>query len=233
MKPRIFGALIHSSDRYVSLMGSLMILLVAYPIMEGLGRLDLYGAVVVFQLVVGVYSIGDSKKHLLTAAGLCLPGLALHLVALFHPSRLILLIGDGTVAIFFIYVIIIVYRAVLSETDFDQNTIAGAVSVYLLLGIFWSVLYSMVSKLQPESFAFLHESGDFGYSSSGQFLYFSFVTLTTLGYGDISPDTTLSQTLAWMEAVAGQLFVAVTVATLVGIRVAHYRGEARDRRKAG
>ena len=232
MKPRVFGVLIHSSDRYVSLMGSLVILLVAYPIMVELGRLDLYGAVVVFQLVVGVYSIGDSKKHLWTAASLCLPGLALHLVALFHPSRLLLLIADGAVAIFFVYVIIIVYRAVLSETDFDQNTVAGAVSVYLLLGIFWSVLYSMVSKLQPESFASLPQPGDFSHSSSGQFLYFSFVTLTTLGYGDIAPDTTLSQTLAWMEAVAGQLFVAVTVATLVGIRVAHYRDEVRGKEKS-
>ena len=92
------------------------------------------------------------------------------------------------------------------------NTIYASLCVYLLLGIIWSILYVLAYLHTPEAFSNLH-------GTRGELVYYSFVTLTTLGYGDIAPLTALARTLAYMEAVAGQFYLAVLVAGLVGAYV--------------
>lgn len=229
--PSFLTALTDRHDRYLSLLVSLVALIIAYPIVSELGLLNLYGLLMAAQLIVAVYSIGNTKRHLWTAIGLCLPGLALHVFSFALPSRTAIVLADCAVTIFLGYVIVVVYRAVLRERDFDQNTLAGAISVYLLIGIFWSGLYSIAFLLQPESFAHIDIAdldGGARIGTSGRFLYFSFVTLTTLGYGDLLPETAIAETLAWTEAVVGQVYLAVTIATLVGIRVAHMQQKSNQ-----
>lgn len=92
----------------------------------------------------------------------------------------------------------------------------------MLLGVAWGLTYAMMNSVNPESFQIDHpvkqlgEQGDY----SGQvFIYYSFVTLTTVGYGDISPLSTPARTLAWVEAMTGQLYLAVLIAGLMGALV--------------
>ena len=231
--PSFFTALTDRHDRYLSLLVSLVALIIAYPIVSELELLHLYGLLMAAQLIVAVYSIGNTKRHLWTAIGLCLPGIVLHVVSFAQPSRISILLADTAVTIFLGYVIVVVYRAVLTERDFDQNTVAGAISVYLLLGVLGSGLYAVAFVLQPESFTHVDVAdldGGLRQGTTGRFLYFSFVTLTTLGYGDILPETPIAETLAWTEAVVGQVFLAVTIASLVGMRVAQHHDKEKKRR---
>ena len=124
-------------------------------------------------------------------------------------------------ALFLAYVAWIVLRAVLRSPQVTTQELFGALSVYLLLGMTWVFLYALC--LLSDAGALRFPQGQFeritDLAAHGvaiqDLTYFSFVTLSTLGYGDIVPVSPVARTLAWMEAVFGQLFLAVLVARLV------------------
>ncbi len=89
--------------------------------------------------------------------------------------------------------------------------IAGAVAIYLLLGLIWARLYQVVELVSPGAFRVPE-----GESVNGASLtYFSFVTLATLGYGDISPVNIVARDLAVLEAIMGQLYLVILISRLV------------------
>jgi voltage-gated potassium channel len=113
-----------------------------------------------------------------------------------------------------------------------RNAGLSAVFGYLLLGIIWMLLYTAVETATPGSFRIpLQDAGELSSVRSVRSMlgYFSFITLATVGYGDVTPVTPLSRTLAWMEAVAGQFYLGVLVAGLVGVKVT----QALERVKSG
>jgi len=108
----------------------------------------------------------------------------------------------------------------------------SAVCGYLLLGIIWMMLYTAVELASPGSFRIpAQDAGELNSARSVRSMlgYFSFITLATVGYGDVTPVTPLSRTLAWLEAVAGQFYLGVLVAGLVGYKVT----QALERVKSG
>jgi voltage-gated potassium channel Kch len=114
----------------------------------------------------------------------------------------------------------IILKIVFRAREITVETVAGAICVYLFIGIFWADVYALVEIAYPGSFSLL-EGGEQQHMQiaahrASQFNYFSFVTLSTLGYGDITPITRPAQGLAAMEAILGQLFLAVLIARLVG-----------------
>jgi hypothetical protein len=111
---------------------------------------------------------------------------------------------------------------VFKSTRITRETIAGAICAYLLIGAMWAHVFSIVENVSPGSFADNSIEAD---AASGpepirdqadRFTYFSFVTLTTLGYGDMTPLTRPAKNLAALEAIFGQLYLAVLIARLVG-----------------
>jgi len=113
---------------------------------------------------------------------------------------------------------------VLSAGPVTGNKIAGAISAYLLMGIVWSVVYSLFFQFNPESFTVpeaLWCDSTLGLWS----FYFSFTTLTTLGYGDIVPRLPAVQSYAVMEAACGQIFLSVLIARLVALQIVHGRND--------
>lgn len=101
------------------------------------------------------------------------------------------------------------------ESKVDSNLIAGAIAVYLLIGVCFSFVYELTFTLNPESFKGVGGSA----SVHTTFTYFSFVTMTTLGYGDITPLTKIGGTFATLQAIIGQLYLTVLVARLVGMHI--------------
>jgi len=95
-------------------------------------------------------------------------------------------------------------------------SIQGAIAVYLLFGLAWANTYLMVMQLNPHSF---QSTVGLSTSSSTEWYYFSYVTLTTLGYGEITPLTRIARVLAIGEAVTGQLYLAVLIARLIGMEI--------------
>lgn len=103
-----------------------------------------------------------------------------------------------------------VYRA----GPVTHHRILGAVAVYLLLGLVWANAYELLHHLRPGAFA-----GNLDADVPQTWIYYSFVTLTTTGYGDIAPLHPVARSLAIGEALTGQLYLAVTLARLVALYV--------------
>ena len=114
---------------------------------------------------------------------------------------------------------------VLNQRRVTQDTLYGSVCAYLLMGIAWSIVYAILESHAPGSFVQNNETLVLETSAkeglSDRLFYYSLVTMTTLGYGDITPATALARRLSVIEAIMGQLYVAILVARLVALQVAH------------
>ncbi|GAX59084.1 uncharacterized protein SCALIN_C01_0015 [Candidatus Scalindua japonica] len=103
------------------------------------------------------------------------------------------------------------------------DTIQGGISIYLLIGIFWTFIYGIVINLNSQAFNLIINE------NSMRFLfYFSFTTLTTLGYGDIVPKSEWAMVLSTLEALTGQIFLVVFISRLVGFHIAQHLRKTTD-----
>lgn len=105
-------------------------------------------------------------------------------------------------------------KNVFSERSINADTIKGGISIYLLIGFWWALLYYLVMAFNPDAFVYT-----IGEANAVDLYSFSFTTLTTVGYGDTVPKSDLAVALANMEAVAGQIYLTVFVARLVGLHI--------------
>jgi hypothetical protein len=116
---------------------------------------------------------------------------------------------------------------VLRRGRISADKIYGAVSVYLLLGFAWALGYAIVELINPGSFSGIMDTNRNNYGDQvAQLRYFSFATLTTLGFGDILPLSPAARTLAILEAVTGQIYLTVLIARLVGLHIIHASSQA-------
>ncbi|MEJ2057789.1 MAG: ion channel [Desulfofustis sp.] len=122
-------------------------------------------------------------------------------------------------ALFFALLIIAFAKQFIKAQEVSLQLIFGTLCLYLIIGLLWGSLYSLLYTIDPESFSgVLLDNSDSG-GLLTTFNYFSIVTLTTLGYGDITPQTPAASSLCQIEAITGQFFTAVLVAWLVGTHV--------------
>ncbi|GMQ46246.1 potassium channel family protein [Vibrio sp. 10N] len=110
-------------------------------------------------------------------------------------------------------------RQVLFHGEVNTNKVIGSVALFLLLGLMWAIVYLVIIEYSPGAFTGL-EAISWGENFSNA-AYFSFVTLTTLGYGDISPVTPLAQVVVYLEAIMGVFYMAIVVSSLVSANLQH------------
>jgi hypothetical protein len=125
--------------------------------------------------------------------------------------------GYASAAVFLAATVYIVFRGVVHSPRISADTVMGAVCVYLLIGLMWTNFYALVHLAEPAAFRFpeyAEPTADI-IAPERAFAYYSFVTLTTLGYGDITPITFRARTLSWLEAVVGVTYMATVIAFLV------------------
>jgi len=130
-------------------------------------------------------------------------------------------IANGSIIIFLATTAWLMLQHILF-TEADHNTICGAICVYLLIGVVFALLYLTCLEVNPNGISFEHvvKVTPNEKERLSRLIYFSMCTLTTLGYGDIVPVARFTRTLAWLEAVTGQLYLAILVARLVGLQIA-------------
>jgi voltage-gated potassium channel len=226
---KILHRVVSEDQRYTTLLWSLIIVLLMYPVMARMGWSRFWSLFFIAELLLAVYSVSEGGRSARIAAILVTPAVLGELAFFFAESRETHWFAVISVGAFLVYVVFVVYRqSVFAKGRMTTDRVAGAISVYLLLGLIWALVYGIISAADPSAFQGLES---FTLEESGvqlDFVYFSFVTLTTLGYGDISPVSQFAKTLAWFEAVFGQLFLGVTIARLVSLEIAH-----KDRPPAG
>ena len=211
---------------FVYLFAALLVFAVGAPVLEvSLPTLGgLFAEVSLsLTLVIALWSLRASRP--VFVAGLVL--IAVNVVA----TVVWLLAGRGVADVaahlsglaFLALAAAVALRAIFLPGPVDLNKVTGSLCVYLLIGIAWAELYQLLHAYDPSSFAGVEQQQ--GHALSWRFLYFSFVTLTTLGYGDVLPLTIYAQTLTAMETVIGQFYLAVLVAVLVSAYLSDTRGD--------
>lgn len=169
-------------------------------------------------IAIGIWSFSESGRTFHIAMILAGIGIFLNLFDAARPGSLIYFSANVATLAFLLLATTESFRQIASTNTMSGNRIVGAICVYLLLGVIWSVCYSLLELLIPNSFSGLTENATSSWNPD--WIYYSFVTLTTLGYGDILPVTFLARSLAFMEAVVGQFYVAILVAGLVSAHIA-------------
>ena len=168
-----------------------------------------------------VYIINRRGRIFISTILLMALTLILFWIDVFNLVSFSLAVSSAILCLYFGLIVYVLSLLIFSARHITPGLISGALCLYLLFGMFWGMLYVLLELLHPGSFAgallvapvnhrqFIHA-----------FQYFSLVTLTTLGYGDILPHTATAAAFCQTEAVIGQFFMAVLVARLVGIQVA-------------
>jgi len=205
-------------DRFLFLLISILCLLVIAPIFKDfVGIRILMDIFFTTTLIFGTYAASRKTYIAITSASLALPMLVSIWLSRFVDMPSLVFVGDCFVIAFLAFLVVVILSFIFSEREVTINVIYASIVVYLLIAIMWAFVYSVLESIHPGSFA----TGE-GQIEEGRrlYIYYSFVTITTLGYGDITPTTDLASTFSFLEAVTGQLYIAILIARLVGIHIA-------------
>jgi voltage-gated potassium channel len=168
-------------------------------------------------LLSSLYLVATGPKQLIIGALLGIPTLGLNWARGFLglPSQLYII--NLLHLVFFVYVVIIMLRYVFSTQRVTVDMIFAALCTYLLIGLAWMFIYSCIELRLPGSFSSI-TANDYQ-TQMHEFLYYSFVTLSTLGYGDVTPLNEFAKPWAIIESIIGQFYLALVLARLVGLQI--------------
>ena len=214
----------------VQLLIALVALFACAPLAEEVKNGDLIVASLLsLVLLAAILAVAHRRRTLVIAILLAVPTLAARWANHFRPDLVrpaVFLIGGLVV---FIFVVTHLLRFVLRAPSVTLEVLCASISAYLMLGLIWTIAYWLVDRLTPGG-AFSYNTNAGGHSMNGfTGFYFSFITLSTVGYGDITPASPIARWLAAMEAMTGMLYVAVLIARLVSLYSAPGSGEHREK----
>lgn len=199
---------------FVWLFSALVFFLAGVPVAEDIGIMDealvRSGAFSVL-LAIGVWSLFGSHRLFVVGMALALLGIALNIAAVRSATPALLLASYIAFFSFLLFAVAHAFVRVVFATSVSLDRLLGAICVYMLFGIVWATAYAILFLLMPDSFAM--KSG--GTAMLSEWLYYSFVTMTTLGYGDIVPVAATARALAYSQSIVGQFYIAILVAGLV------------------
>jgi voltage-gated potassium channel Kch len=199
------------------LLVSLVLFIVLYNFTgEGLAEQIIFDLIMVGILVSVVFLVKQTRRSLVISILLGAPWVIVTIMDVFmFKGRHLVFATTAFGIVFFLYVTRVIFENVARSKRVTRDTISGAIAVYLLLGILWAAAYRLLEAIHPGSF-----TGPLGINpetgvETPNYVYFSFTTLTTLGYGDITPATMPTKAVAILEAVAGPLYITILISQLV------------------
>lgn len=205
----------------------------------------IFPVLVLFLMLAGLSAVGSHKRTFWFGVLLAVPAFIMAVAAPILDIRELSAVATFLFLVFLVHLAVAILRHVIKLHHVDAETIYGAVSVYLLMALIWGQAYYILALVEPESFnypdrdelAVVQErrAAELGWDdpelaelnwhtvqehAQGTMVYYSLVTLTTLGYGDIYPVKDAARILAMLEATLGQLYLVILVARLVGLYTA-------------
>jgi hypothetical protein len=199
------------------LLVALVVLIVAYPFLNLLE----YGAIVedaLFSLVLlsAVLAVGGERRTLVWGIALVIPVLVGQWSDTDWLRTHAVGQGEFPMLVFLLFVVFHLLRHVLRAPHVNSEVPCAGIVIYLMLGLLWGFAYMLVDRLVPGSF--VYTPGTAGQAMAGfNALYFIFVTLGTVGYGDFVPVSPIARTLAMTEAMTGTLYLAILISRLVSL----------------
>ncbi len=216
-------------QRYLTLLIALLLLFAFYPFIDQevaeTRHVGLFFAVI---LIAGAYAVSHDRRFLAVALVLAAGMLGAQWLAFAqHMNPVTTAISRGFGVLFLLLTAIAILSNVLRSKTVTSDTIYGAICAYLLLGLMWAFLFCMLEVLHPGSLLEAGQPIATGHVEFPQFaminslIYYSMSTLSTLGYGDILPKSGPARAFANLEAISGQMYLAILIARLVAMQVAH------------
>ncbi len=185
-----------------------------------------YSVIYSMILVSGVFAIGAKLKTKVAILALAVGCFVIRWLSFINPILQIKIADDIFSILFFSSLTLFVLWHIFKEGDVSLHRIQGAVAVYVIIGLIFSKAYHLTFLIDHNAF-FLSQSMIEGESFYTRFVYFSYVTLTTLGLGDITPINLGAKSLVMIEGLIGQLFPAIMITRLVTLEI-----ETRKKRVA-
>ena len=198
---------------------------------SGLAEISL-GILFVSMLMSAAHAAARSRVSMIVAWCLLAPLIVIWILDIATGANTIAVVRHIVGLVYVGYVILLIFGYLFATVRVTVNTIAASLCIYFLIAIVWAEIYSIMEIANPGSFQITGADTkdvllELGGEGTAMALYYSLVTLTTLGYGDIVPRTAPARMFAAMEAVTGQMYLAVLVARLVGMHIVHSRDDSR------
>lgn len=208
----------YHDNRFLIMLLTLFGLMLFEPLLNHFTNIkSLVRIFITFIFLSGVFAVSYKKHQTVIAGLLALPALTLMWASYFVDIGGFDHLKNLCSMLFMMQMIILFLMHFFRQDEITREVIFGALVVYLLMGLMWSFGYVLLEDLHPGSFTLPGNLAEHNFDSLN---YFSFVTITTLGYGDISPLSEPAKGMATAQAITGQVYLAVLVARLVGINIA-------------
>ena len=196
-------------SRFIYIIFAIILVLLVNPYLRPLGLSGhLFTTLIIALIPLScAFALSTNRKKSIIILLIAAPFVIIDGLNFFLANRLLTIIEFGFAIFLYFYIVFLMVKYLLSVRAVTADMIFCAISAYLLIGIGWAGIYQLVEISSP---------GSFSVTPHTDLLYFSFVTLTTLGFGDILPLTSLSQRLVIFESTMGSIYMAVIVAMIVG-----------------
>jgi len=197
-------------SRFLYIVFAIILVILISPFIMHEGKIGALTAALLVTMIplASYYALSGDRQRAMTIILLGVPFIGLDAINLFYPNWYLKVISYGFGTILYLYIIVLLLKNLMAQKTITTNMIYCAISIYLLIGIMWAGVYAILEHVSPGSFS--------GTPGSVDPIYFSFVTLTTVGYGDVSPLTILAKRFAVFEAAMGSIYMAIIVALIVG-----------------
>jgi voltage-gated potassium channel len=231
-----------ASHRFTVLLCTLVLLMCGSPIAKALRTPTLYSRLLVLScfsimLLSAVFAISRSRRQLITAGILAVPTLLLQAVNVYHDNQLVRGWAYVLMVVFLGYVVRLIIRALFRHRHVTADMLCASICAYLLIGVGWAFAYSLIDMIQPGSFMISEAHGDMAsaVNVTGEHaafaVYYSFVTLSTLGFGDVIPVNPIARVSSYCEALFGQIYLAILVGRLVGLHISETMQQDKERER--
>jgi hypothetical protein len=219
---------LYRQRRFAILLVLLAVLLAVPPILFGFGlSAAWFDALLTLVVLAAIQSLCFERRQRVFALLLGIPTIAIGLGGHALPAaagRWVLFVGHLGAVLFLFGSAGLIVQSLFNSRSLTFDSIYGAICGYLFLGLAWAMSYSLIEVVEPGSFQISPSLRTAGEACPPQVLtYYSFVTLTTVGYGDVTPISPATRTFAWIEAITGQFYLAIIVAGLVSMLAARNR----------
>ena len=197
-------------SRFLYIILSIMLVILVTPYLRYTGKTGHIFTTLLAAMVplTTFYALTADRKRAIIILFIAAPFVILDGMSVFFANRYLMIAAISFGIVLYLCIVVLLVNKLLSYRVVTADLIYCSISTYFLIGIMWSGIYLVLESIKPGSFS--------GISDPGEFVYFSFVTLTTVGFGDITPESILSKRLAVLEAAMGGIYLAVIIAMIVG-----------------
>jgi hypothetical protein len=197
-------------SRFIYIIFAIMLVLLVNPFIRPLGIMGHLISTLLLAMIplASAFALTGDRKKSIVVLLMAAPFVILDGLNVFFTSHPLMVVAYSFGTILYFYIVFLLVKSLLSIKVITADMIYCAISIYLLIGIMWAGVYTVLEGISPGSFSVASETVDL--------LYFSFVTLTTVGFGDVAPLSILGKRLAVFEAAMGSIYMAVIIAMIVG-----------------